>query len=343
MSVPMNTIEKTMMTGFLFGTFWDRWVASGLQKPTLSELRYRLYKLEDWIRILKLHADSYHMQAESQHQSLHAEAENTYRLAGLHYTIIQWLFPETGEDKRRWYESCKEMHRLADSLAADEIINVVIQVDGNDCYGRVRCPLSPKGCVIIVNPIDSSKEESVVYEEHFSRMGFVTMSFDGPGQGETYAFAGHQASLPRWDCFMEQLIEFASAEYPELSLTLFGTGSGGAWSIRGSSHPKISRTVAVSPVFESSLPVPDYMKERLSYISLDGVSSLSPKLESVEPRGLTLVVHGNKDEIVKSETIHEIYNRLPEGKRLVLYEEEGHCCSYRTEEIIKSAADWFLK
>lgn len=334
-----STIEKTIMMGFLFAKFWDRWIMIGLRKPTISDLRNRLYNLDDWIRILRKQADAYILEAENRlGQSLPKEAEERYRLAALKYSIIQWMHPKTGDEKRKWYKYCKDMHQ-----ADDEIIYTALQVDGGNCFGKIRIPAAPKGCVSINNPLDSSKEELMIYEHAFARMGFVAVCFDGPGQGETYVHNEYQASLPRWSLFMNQVIEFTAAQYPQWELFLFGTGSGAAWAIHGSHHPKILKTVAVSPAFESDIPIPDYIKERLAYIAHEQAGNLTPNLESIAFKGPIFLIHGNKDELVKSEGIHDLNSRLPEGSHFAAYEDEGHCCSYRTSEILRNSSDWFLK
>lgn len=344
MELTGNTIDKTIMMGFLFARFWDRWVANGLKQSTVSELRYRIYKLDNWLRILSREANAIELEAaDLLNQSMVKEAKVLYRIAGLHYSIIQWMFPRAGDEKRSWYESCKEMHRIADSIEEDEISYKVLRAGGGDCYGRIRMPMEPRGCVIIINPLDSSKEELYSLEEHFAKRGFATIVFDGPGQGETYVTNEYQASHDSWSLFMDQIIEFAMMEYPQLDLFLFGTGSGAAWAIQGSQYPKIRKTSAVSPVFDSDIRMPDYFMERLANITGEKTSRLTPSLESVKLQGPIFLVHGNKDTIVKSDAIQEIYNRLPEGKQLAVYDDEDHCCSYRTGEIVRNAADWFLK
>ncbi|OAB40141.1 alpha/beta hydrolase [Paenibacillus glacialis] len=338
-----STIEKTMLTSFLIGGFWDRWIANGIPETTVYELRQRVNSLEDWIRILQKHADVYEQRAVCNlNQHLVEEAENFYRLAGMHYNLIQWMFPETGDQKRGWYQRCKDMHEQADRLVKDEIMNVTIQVEGNNCYGRIRVSERLKGCVIIINPIDSSKEELVKYEGYFAGMGFVTVSFDGPGQGETYAFNQYKATRQRWDLFVDAVIDFTALQFPGLHLYLFGTCLGGAWTIQGSSHPKVCRTVSVSPVIDGDTRVPDYFQERLLSIIDDSKSGLLLRMESFDYVCPILLVHGRKDTIVQGDYIYDLYTKLPMDKRLIQYVDEGHGCNYKIDAILKAAGDWYL-
>ncbi|WP_068648078.1 alpha/beta hydrolase [Paenibacillus antarcticus] len=339
-----STIEKTMLTSFLLQGFWDRWIANDIPRETVIELRHRINRLEDWIRILQKHADVYENRAVhvlNQHSV--GEAVNFYRLAAMHYNLIQWVFPETGNEKREWYQRCKDMHEQADQLVEDEIMNIIIQVEGNECYGRIRVSDRPKGCVIIINPIDSSKEEVVKYEDFFAGMGFATVSFDGPGQGETYTFSHQRATRQSWDLFVNEVIEFTALQFPMLQLYLFGTCLGGAWSIQGSSHPKICRTVSVSPVIDGDTRVPEYFEERLLNIIEDSKSGLLLRMESLDYVSPILLVHGKKDTIIQHDNIYDLYTKLPIEKRLIQYVDEGHGCNYRINEILKAAGHWYLR
>lgn len=344
MSIPNKTIEKTMITGFLFAKFWDRWATNGLQPSTLNDMRSRLFMLEDWIHFLLRDAAEYEEQAVSElNQALLVQAELSYHRAGVHYNLIQWMFPMTGVEKQKWYAASQARHRLADSLTKDKVVYAQFEVDGGCCYGRIREPIETKGCVIVINPIDSSKEESYYGEDYFARMGLVTVTFDGPGQGETYIRNEHKASFARWSLFMMTLIDYTVKSYPDLELFLFGVSSGAAWAIQGSQHPKVLRTVGVSPVCDTQTLMPDYVMERLSYIGLEKEEQLTPSIDSFKSASPVFLIHGDKDNIVHTESIHKLYQRLPEGKRLTIYEDEGHCCLYRKEEILQEAVGWFLK
>lgn len=340
-----STIEKTMMMGFLFRGFWDRWIVNGIPKATVEELRQRVYRLEEWIQIVQRQAENFEQHAVSALGQRSAdEAKCYYRIAGMHYSLIQWMLPEYGTEKREWYKRCKEMHEQADKLVADQIINMVIQVEGKECYGRIRVPANAKGCVIIFNPIDASKEELVQYEDHFAEMGFVSISFDGPGQGETYAMNGYKATRLNWDLFVNHVIDFAASQYPELPLVLFGKSLGGNWAIQGSSHPKVEKTVVISPIVIEGhkFKLPDYLKERLSYIIDGDQESLLADIESFDGKGSILLVHGEQDHLVKDEYMYELYDKLPMKKQLIQYKDEGHCCTYRTDEILKTASEWYV-
>lgn len=336
-----QTIEKTISMGYVSESFWDRWLGSGLPKPTVYELRQRVNGIEDWMEVLHSYADMFEQLAlKMQRQHLISEAEYFYRNAAMNYYLIQWMFPCTGTDKQMWYEYCRDMYLEADSLAADLISEAEIQVEGNQCRGRVRIPKHPRGCVILLNPIDSAKEESFKFETGFAREGFATVSFDGPGQGETYVFNCCLATRRGWELFVEEVIEFAAQQFPELPLHLFGTSFGGSWAIEGGSHPRIDRVAAVSPVMESGIEMPDYFKERLSYVIAEGENPLILK-ENIRHDRPTLLIHGRMDEWVRNEQIRSLYRTVTADRLLIEYPDERHGCSFRMDDIIRAASDWY--
>lgn len=340
----LNTIQKTLMTSLLFEGFWDRWIAHGIERQAAATFRGQLKSLEHWVQFLADRSKEYEILADSfLSQDIPKEAERLYRIAGLHDNLIQWIYPETCNDKRKWFTKCKEQFALADTITKDQIEKVVLPLNGNNCYGRIRIPEEPKGCVIIINPIDSSKEELFTYEMDFAKLGFATVSFDGPGQGETYVFHGHRATCSGWGLFVNQLIDLAAERFPALSIHLFGTSSGASWAIYGSGHPKVSKVAAISPALINDMKKPEYFKERLSYILEDSESNILPQLNNVGQTNPIILFHGNKDVMVKDVDIYELYGNLLPKKRLVEYENEGHCCNFKLSEIRQISAQWFLE
>ncbi|WP_157756226.1 alpha/beta hydrolase [Paenibacillus crassostreae] len=333
-----------MMVGFLFPDFWDRWMTHGIQKKTVYELRQRINSLEDWITIIQKHANDYDQLAKRVlNQYLFSEAAYYYRITAMNMNLIQWIFPEIGYEKQQWYQRCKDMNQLADELEVDEIKNVIIQVERNHCYGRMRVPEQPRGCVIIVSPIDSSKEEFITFEEHFARNGFATISFDGPGQGETYIINQFKSTLHRWGLFMNEVIDFAASEFPRVPLHLFGISSGGSWAIQGSSHPKVSGAAVVSPLIDQDIKMPDYYKERLSYITDNDENTSVPNLQEFNQVSPILFFSGMKDDIAKTDRLYDLYNKLPLEKQLIEYEDEKHYCFNRMSDILDITADWYIQ
>lgn len=336
-----DTIRKTLLTARFIDGFWDRWLAHGVEKKDLVKIRPHLTNQHNWI-------DKWRQLAQEKREAANElrqyedikQAEYMYRVAGLYLNLIQWIFPGQSTEKEKWLrESLRAFHH-ADRLSSIKTIHPFLELEGKICRGRVRIPLSPKGCIIIINPLDSAKEELFTYEMDFVKEGFATASFDGPGQGETVVFHGLKATKERWMQFLDGVIHFVTRTFPQLPVHLFGTSSGASWAIYGSCHPNVTSTVAVSPAFRVEKGrLPDYFVERMDAV-LEGV--FLPAFEMIPQHNRILLFHGRKDVMVSNEDIHRLKDCLMNGK-LIEYEEEGHCCNFKLQQIRKLSMQWFAE
>jgi hypothetical protein len=336
-----ETIQKTLLTAKLIDGFWDRWRAHGIEDSAISEVRSNVITLERWVGIWQKHALENKQLAElfGKKQRVQ-EAEYYYRLSALYYNLIQWIFPKREEAKQRWFLECLETYRIADAFSLIETQYASIEIDGFECYGRIRIPKNPVGCVIIFNPLDSSKEELFTYETDFAERNLVTVSFDGPGQGETYTFGGLLGSRKRWMEFTDTIIDYASNLFPNLPLHLFGTSSGAAWAIYGSGNSKVTKSAAVSPATRIK-ELPGYFMERMNSV-MEPNESILPDFEAVKFQKPVFLFHGLKDVMVSTQDMVNLYERFPQGKRYMEFADEGHCCNYKLNEIRKLSKLWFM-
>ncbi|WP_194841252.1 alpha/beta hydrolase family protein [Salinibacillus xinjiangensis] len=342
-SSPNTTIQKTLVTARLFEGFWDRWIAHGIKKSVTNLVNHEVKKVYDWVRFFNQFADHHFQQAtryEKHHQT--QLAEEHFQLAGLYFNLIYWIFPDRFDEKVTWYKKSLEAFSKADENSRIKRILKTLKIDGKDCVGRVRVPSHPKGSIVIINPMDSSKEELYTYENHFVDLGFATFSFDGPGQGETFTINGLKANRNRWNQFMNKVITLAYETLPQIPVYLFGTSSGASWSIEASQHPYVRKAVAVSPPIsnQNSVALPNYFQERMSYI-LEQDPQMLPETNDLSNCKPVLLVHGNQDVMVKDSDIYELYNRLPSGKKLIEYHHETHCCNGKLTEIREQSVRWF--
>lgn len=339
----MSTIEKTLLTANLFDGFWDRWIAHGVNVDDLKIIRTSISTKEQWLECWEQIAYNKLKEAEQlEEDNRVSEAELVFRTASLYYQLNQWLIPENSEEKLYWLNKSIEAIQKADQIGVFETSYDLLRVDENEYFGRIRRPLKPKGVVIIITPLDSAKEELFTYELDFLNRGFVTVSFDGPGQGQTYTQRGELGSKKRWKEFIDRLIDTIYNRFQELPIHLFGTSSGATWSLYGSCNPLVEKTVAVSPAFRStSISLPDYFTERTRYV-LEEEDSL-PFFDILDFKKPVLLVHGKRDVMVSEYDIQHLYGLLPKEKQYLEFEKEGHCCNYELPHIRALASEWFLK
>jgi dienelactone hydrolase len=339
----LNTVQKTLLTARLIDGFWDRWLAHGVDRDDLQKVRPTLLSVEQWVHGWLELANKKKEKADYlKQQEVFKQAELLYRTVGLYYNLIQWIYPNKSPEKEKWFRECFQIVNKADSISPYQTTYVYLHIAGVLCEGRLTMPNAPKGCVIMINPLDSSKEELFSYEMDFVEAGFITFSFDGPGQGETLALYGLKGTRQRWKEFVKKVIDYASQRFQNAPIYLFGTSSGASWAIYGSGHPKVSKTVAVSPAFRTDLvKLPDYFLERMGAV-LCGEGDFLPTLDMFPQTGPVFIFHGKKDVLVPGEIIYGLKERI-RNSTLKEYEEEGHCCNFRLKEVRKLAIEWFLE
>nr|WP_106779509.1 alpha/beta hydrolase [Lysinibacillus timonensis] len=338
-------IEKTILASVLDNGFWDRWIVHGIEEKFINENKSKMINLEGWIKTLESKAlEHYDTAKEYDIKSDTNMAEYHYRKAGIYYNLIQWVFPLPSGSRVEWYRRCLEQFYYADKVSKDEITYHTLAINNKDYEGRIRIPARQVyGVVLLITPTDCTKEEFYLYEKDFAEEGFVVVSFDGAGQGETLLINGHKADFESWNHFMKGIVEYTHNEFPNLNINLFGTSSGGAWAIEGSKHPLVSKIVTVSPPtkYTSAVKLPDYFKERISNMLVDFEVGHLPSFEEVSNINNILVFHGGKDLLISEEDLVNAYNQFKQEKRFITYEDEGHCCNYKLHEIRQRSAEWF--
>jgi hypothetical protein len=340
-----NTINKTLRTAKLIDPFWDRWIVHGLEKNDLGRVREELVTIDQWYQSWDyLAKEKETMARELERQGLFEEAEYVYRQAALYYNLNYWIDPKNSEEKQDWYIKCLEFVHKADQLSNIRTIHRTLLIAESRHSGRIRVPKNPKGCIIIVNPIDSSKEELFKYEMDFVKEGFITVSFDGPGQGETYTLNRVLATRSKWEAFMNLVIEYTKETFPGLPIHLFGTSLAASWVLYGSSHKYVSKAVAVSPAIElKKMNMPSYFMERLDYSCvLEENETPIPKFNDIKYRSPIFIFHGKKDMMIPNAEMYNLFQKISTEKQIVEYEEEGHVCNNKLDEIRRLSLMWFL-
>ncbi|MGF2617867.1 alpha/beta hydrolase [Rossellomorea vietnamensis] len=346
-------IHRTLKTAGLFDGFWERWLAHVIDEKDMDEARLKFNSLTEWIEGWEELGQSKAEEANKLvMEKCYLEAEGALRQAGLYYYLNYWIHPALSEQKINWYQKCLSAMYSADSLSGVQTNYEHISLkDKSICSGRVRVPENPKGCIIIVSPIDSSKEELYLYESEFIKKGFITLSFDGPGQGETFLLNDVIGTKTRWKWFIDEVIHYASETYGKrLPVHLFGTGIGASWVLYGCGNEKVESAAAVSPAVEMErMNIPAYYMERMKCSCLydekveKETEVMLPSFKEIKYITPVLLFHGKKDLMVPVKEVQRLYKGISSEKCLIEYDDEGHLCNNKLDEIQQSALKWFLE
>ncbi|OLN22630.1 alpha/beta hydrolase [Domibacillus antri] len=338
----LSTMDKTLVTASLIEGFWDRWKAHGVKEAHLNRIRESFLTKDRWMKGWQELAKQ--SLADAKGADSKEEAECSFQMAGLYYQLMYWLIPERNEEKRSWLQESLHAFHQADELSPYKTEYVQFEIEKKKCFGRVRIPDSPTGVVIIINPLDSAKEELFTYEMDFLKHHFITVSFDGPGQGQTYTGEGLRGTTERWQMFIDSLIDYTHSQFSHLPLYLFGTSSGASWAVYGSYHSKVTKAVAVSPAFlNEKIRLPDYFIGRTEFVLEKGEKHMLPSYDGLPYKTPIFLIHGKKDVMVCDDDLYNLFSQFPDGSFLKEYEEEGHCCNNKLREIREITANWLQK
>ncbi len=341
-----NTVNRTIRTAKRFNVFWERWVAHGVEDQDLMNIRGQITTKVEWDeKFLKLATARMNAGTDSLKVGDDVLAQKHFRSAGLFYNLLYWIDPLDSAEKIERYRKCLRATCKADELSPYPIRYHSLVVDGFRYEGRIRTHEKARGCVIILVPIDSSKEELIQYEEDFLKNGFSTVMFDGPGQGESFLLNKIIGTRERWEQFTFALIEESNDWFSSIPLYLFGTSLGASWTLYGSAHPAIKKTVAVSPASElEKMNMPSYFLERMecSCLMAKEVHAI-PHFHMIHHQSPVLLFHGKQDGMVPTKVMKELYEGIYSEKKMLEYEDEGHCCNSHLAEIRKLSIEWFLE
>ena len=166
------------------------------------------------------------------------------RHAALCYHFGKFVFVEYPDEMRAAHELAVTAYRRAIGYLDPRGVRVEIPYEGTMLPGVLRVPQrgAPPPVVIMVSGLDSTKEEMGAYEEHFHRRGLATLSFDGPGQGESeYALP----MRPDFEVPIRAVIDFlADREDVAEQVGIFGVSLGGHYVVRATAFEDRIRACA---------------------------------------------------------------------------------------------------
>ena len=103
-----------------------------------------------------------------------------------HYGQLMWFH----EPERREHGQRKkvELYKKAAPHLVRPAERLEIELEGSIIPGYLRTPSGsgPHPCAVLIGGLESTKEESYLFEALCHRRGMATFAFDGPGQGEMF-------------------------------------------------------------------------------------------------------------------------------------------------------------
>jgi 2,6-dihydroxypseudooxynicotine hydrolase len=220
----------------------------------------------------------------------------------------------------------------------------------------LRLPVDRDGpvpCIVLVDGLDSTKEDFATIMEMAVRRGLAVLAYDGPGQGEVHP------RLLLGDGYEHSIVAAcqAAAARPEIDATRIGTlgrSLGGIYVVKAAAiEPRIKATVAFGGAWNlSDWPtMPPLIRD--GFVWATGAASEEDALSRMagatlddciaDVKSPVLIVHGRHDAIFKAHQAERVAAALPDHATLWMDEDGVHCCHNHAFAYRTGMVDWLAE
>jgi 2,6-dihydroxypseudooxynicotine hydrolase len=210
----------------------------------------------------------------------------------------------------------------------------------------------PVPCAVLIVGLESTKEESHLFENLLLERGIATLTFDGPGQGETFFEVKLVPDFHRWTSACLDYV----AEQTEIDadrLVVLGRSLGGYYALQSAAaDPRLKASVCWGGTFDLSDfdIMPPHIARGFLYVS--GYTDLAAgrdyiqhaiDLREIAPelQCPTLIVNGRQDAIFSDKQIAKFQANLVHAPVEYYLEGDGIHCAHNLWHIVRPRmVDW---
>lgn len=282
-----------------------------------------------------------------------ATAAAHYASAAAYYHFGQFMYYINPERKAEGQQRKVDAYRKAIPWLTPPAEPVGVAHRGATLRAYFRKPASGgqrSPCVVLVPGLEATKEELRTSEDVYLARGMATLSFDGPGQGETLA---DLALDDRYHEAVSALVDEMVCR-PDVDpgrLAIVGVSLGGLLAPIAAAHDQRLRACAVlGGTFDmASRWDRANALSRLGYVHVTHARDEAQAREeacrwSVAPVAgrlvqPTLVIHGARDRVVPVDQA-EMFPRFVRSAQLVIHPDGNHVCHNMAHIVRPMVADW---
>jgi 2,6-dihydroxypseudooxynicotine hydrolase len=335
-----------------------RMLADGIPYPDFKEAVEEIADLDGWYEFWVTKGEEYERLGD-------AAVASGNRVSGgewlwqaslsFHYAQFMWFH----EPARREHGQRRkvELYNRAAGHLLPPAERVEIPFEGVTIPGFLRLPPGSRPstrwpCVLLIGGLESTKEESLLFEQMCLRRGLATFAFDGPGQGELFFELTLQ---PRFERYTSAVVDYLETR-PELDpgrLGVLGRSLGGHYAIRSAARePRLRACVAWGFFYDMSDfgSMPPQTQRGFVYVTghadpeeakayLQDALSLEDVADDLHAP--TLLLNGRHDPIFPVRQMELVVDALAGAPVEVVIEETGdHCCHNMGHLVRPRMADW---
>jgi 2,6-dihydroxypseudooxynicotine hydrolase len=274
-----------------------------------------------------------------------------------HYAQFLWFHEPANREAGQVRKA--ELYREGAPLFRVPAERFDLPFNGFTIPGYLRLPPGrprPVPATLVLGGLESTKEESFLFENHCLARGLATCTFDGPGQGEMY----FQAKMrPDFHRFASAVIDWLQAR-PEIDgerIGIIGRSLGGFYAVHTAAHElRIKACVAWGVLFDLSYyeAMAEPSRRGFAYVAgydnhLDAASYLKKTLDlagqAERVRCPVYALHGARDRLIPPAQVDRLRKALG-GNPDVEFDipaDGDHCCHNLYHVVRPRMADWLAE
>jgi dipeptidyl aminopeptidase/acylaminoacyl peptidase len=334
-----------------------RFVSNGVPLTDFQEVTAGITRWENWCRAWSARAVQHE---DSGRKALvdgyHLSAAQHLTTAAVCYHFAKFVFVIDPEQMRAAHMKAVECRKLALPYLHPAGEYVRIPFAGKSFAGILRRPAGVARAPIVVMcmGLDSAKEETDAYEAPFLARGMATLSFDGPGQGES------EYDMPirgDYEVAVTAVVDWLSArqDIDSGKIGLWGVSLGGYYAPRAAAFEKrIKACIALSGPYDwaaiwESLPelTRETFRLRSHSATLDDARKAAAALSlagvAAKITCPLYIVAGKLDRIVPWQDAARLARETKGEVELVVIEDGNHVANNRVYKYRTQSADWMAK
>jgi 2,6-dihydroxypseudooxynicotine hydrolase len=341
---------------YLWDNITDRFLAEGTIYRELRDLHARIRRLEDWPAAWAQTASETELRGEEAlARGAVQSAATDYWRASIYYFFSQFLLWGDVGTKKDFYSGCVRTFRRASELFEVPQQRIEIPFRGITMPGYLRVPanIERPPIALLLNGLDTTKEEQLVIGNLCIQRGLATLSFDGPGSGETFY---EMRAIPDFVEAVHAAIDFAETQ-PEIDrdrIGIIGRSLGSHYAARAAMRDdRIKAVVSWGSMFDMknyrSIP-PLTLAGFVFVCGATTVEQAEPYLESIDLAQVPgrikcplMIVNGGRDPITPPDNIDRM-RALGDGVvDIMFWPDSSHCMHDRPHVCRPAMADFVAR
>ena len=335
----------------------DRMVSNGVPLADFQDVTNSIRHWDEWCEAWCARGRVHEQLGEK------AKSEKRFKSAGEHYTTAgvcyhfgKFLFVHDLDQMKKAHLASVRCRREALPYIDYPGQSVDISWEGQTLKAILRKPVARKRAPIVIMTmgLDSAKEEMHSNELVFLNRGMATLTFDGPGQGESeYTMP----ICPEYENPVGAVLDWIATrdDVDTRKIGIWGVSLGGYYAPRAAAfHPRIAACIALSGPFDWGDildTIPDLTraaffarsKSRDEHEMREVASRMTLKNCASDIRCPIYIVSGKLDKVVPPDHSKRLAEKAGGQVILNVIEDGGHVANNRGYKYRTQSADWMAQ